>query len=230
MTWGMGNVADASIATIAKDLRARLMGHDARHADWALDHDAYTVEEVANRLAELVFDELDARSAVSPSSPLGLLVAGYSAGERASEAWLIEGNTTGVVPVASMQAGKDAAGWFAYAQGEAVARLIKGFDPRVVSVLSAELDNTTFHNVMNKISGLGLEEMFAVPPMPFADAIKLAQFMVDTTVGYARFHLGPDTVGGPVEVAGISRYEGFKWVSRKHYYTAELNPDPGGHQ
>lgn len=40
--------------------------------------------------------------------------------------------------------------------------------------------------------------------------------MVDVTVGYSRYLLGPDLVGGPVEIAGISRHEGFKWVARKH--------------
>lgn len=60
--------------------------------------------------------------------------------------------------------------------------------------------------------------------MPFADAIQLAKFLVDVTIGYTRYLLGPDTVGGQVELAGISRHEGFKWVMRKHYYSRELNP------
>jgi hypothetical protein len=34
---------------------------------------------------------------------------------------------------------------------------------------------------------------------------------------------GFDTVGGPVEVAALTKYEGFKWVKRKHYYDKGLN-------
>ena len=69
----------------------------------------------------------------------------------------------------------------------------------------------------------------AVAGMPFGEAINLARFLTDTTVGYTHYLLGPDLVGGPVEIAGISRHEGFKWVARKHYYRPELNPEDPGH-
>ena len=69
------------------------------------------------------------------------------------------------------------------------------------------------------------EMQLLVPAMPFPDAIGLARFFVETTSGFAHYSLGPDVVGGPVEVAGISRHEGFKWISRKHYYRQDLNPE-----
>ena len=56
------------------------------------------------------------------------------------------------------------------------------------------------------------------------DAIDLAAFFVDLTIKFSRFAPGAPTVGGPVEVAVITKHEGFKWVRRKHYYTAEYNP------
>ena len=33
----------------------------------------------------------------------------------------------------------------------------------------------------------------------------------------------PETIGGPIELAAITKHEGFKWVARKHYYGEELN-------
>jgi hypothetical protein len=60
--------------------------------------------------------------------------------------------------------------------------------------------------------------------MPFADAINLAKFFVDLSIEYTKYVPGSNTVGGPVDVAGISRHEGFKWIERKHYYPPELNP------
>lgn len=60
--------------------------------------------------------------------------------------------------------------------------------------------------------------------MPIPDVIELAEFLISTTINYTRFKEGSQTVGGPVEVAAITKYEGFKWVSRKIYYTSELNP------
>ncbi|MDE0000257.1 MAG: hypothetical protein OXQ89_21140 [Rhodospirillaceae bacterium] len=35
--------------------------------------------------------------------------------------------------------------------------------------------------------------------------------------------LGRETVGGPVDVAVISKGDGFVWIERKHYFPKELN-------
>jgi hypothetical protein len=61
------------------------------------------------------------------------------------------------------------------------------------------------------------------PAMPIQDAIDLARFAVETASKYAKYGLRPETIGGPIEIAAITKHEGFKWVARKHYYTAELN-------
>jgi hypothetical protein len=63
--------------------------------------------------------------------------------------------------------------------------------------------------------------------MPIQDAIDLAEFLVDLTIKYERFILmpGAGTVGGPIEVAAITKHEGFKWVKRKHYFSPQFNPE-----
>ncbi len=33
-----------------------------------------------------------------------------------------------------------------------------------------------------------------------------------------------ETVGGPIDVAVISKGDGFIWIKRKHYFSPELNP------
>ena len=33
-----------------------------------------------------------------------------------------------------------------------------------------------------------------------------------------------ETVGGPIDVAVISKGDGFVWIKRKHYFKPELNP------
>ena len=55
------------------------------------------------------------------------------------------------------------------------------------------------------------------PGMPIHDAIALTRFLMDATIGYVRFRvdLQPKTVGGPVDMAVITRHEGFRWVQRK---------------
>jgi len=48
------------------------------------------------------------------------------------------------------------------------------------------------------------------PPMPIQDAIDLAEFLVDTIVKFSKFPPGAPTVGGPTEIAAITKHEGFK--------------------
>ena len=69
-----------------------------------------------------------------------------------------------------------------------------------------------------------LEINVAPPAMPMQDAIDLAEFLVHTTIMFSRFKAGAPTVGGAIEIAAISKHEGFRWVRRKHYYPPELNP------
>ncbi len=61
--------------------------------------------------------------------------------------------------------------------------------------------------------------------MPIQDAIDFAEFLVHTTAEFTRFKRGAATVGGPIEIAAITKHERFKWVKRKHYYDVALNPD-----
>jgi hypothetical protein len=71
-----------------------------------------------------------------------------------------------------------------------------------------------------------LQVQFAIPAMPMQDAIDLAEFLVDVAEKYARFAPGAPVVGGPIEIAAITKHEGFKWVKRKFYFDRSLTPPP----
>lgn len=61
--------------------------------------------------------------------------------------------------------------------------------------------------------------------MPIQDAIDLAEYLVNLTVMWSRFTPGAAVVGGPIEIAAITKHEGFKWIRRKFYFDKALNPD-----
>lgn len=229
VTWGLGAIGSASISTIAKDLRSRLMGEDESF-EWGLDAD-YTLEAVAERARELLYGELYSKSVTTPDKngmypTLGFLIAGFSGSSNDAEVWRLEINDPNTNPEIIQDASADQSGWAAFGQPGALMRLFNGADPFLANYLAQSQVSPP-----EEALDLPLERVLAaineepvVAPMPFQDAINLAQFMVDTTVGYTKYILGPDTVGGEVEVAGISRHEGFKWVRRKHYFTQSLNP------
>lgn len=60
--------------------------------------------------------------------------------------------------------------------------------------------------------------------MPKQELANLAQELINLTSVKRKFSSGKETVGGPIDVAVISRIDGFVWVKRKHYFGQELNP------
>ncbi|SIA36927.1 hypothetical protein [Mycobacteroides abscessus] len=221
MTWGLGLIGPASISTVSKSLRLRLMGRDPAHQDWALG-DAYTIEEVAKRVATMFCESIQQTEFTEWPGQLGYLIAGYSAGSDQPEVWLLEfeGDVT-ETPEPRLEQSTDQYGYRAYAQPDAVDRLFRGFDGRLLEELLSVADPEQHQGLCEL---LGRHQRIPLHiGMPLPDAIALARFMVETTAGYSHFLLGPDTVGGPVEVAGVSLHESFKWISRKHYFSTELN-------
>lgn len=55
------------------------------------------------------------------------------------------------------------------------------------------------------------------------DLAKLAESLVDVTALKRKFSDKMETVGGPIDVAVVSKADGFIWIKRKHYFNRELN-------
>ena len=60
--------------------------------------------------------------------------------------------------------------------------------------------------------------------MPKQELIELAEALVSITAIERKATVDEGTVGGPVDVALITKHEGFVWIKRKHYFPRELNP------
>lgn len=53
---------------------------------------------------------------------------------------------------------------------------------------------------------------------------EVAYSLVELTSRKRRYSRDMETVGGPIDVAILTRNEGFIWVRRKHYFDTDLNP------
>lgn len=221
MTCGAGNIGRSSISSLAKELRRRL----SRPVDQGgLDPAAYTMEDVANRARALLFDETYRSLDPVPAGGANLefWVGGYGAGREDAELWKIVIENGVCEPPQSQMPGNDSfVVWSG--QPEALNRLLLGFSGGVVEALAAgglEADK------IGPVEAL-MRSYTATPlvsaPMPIGDAIALADFLVDVTKKYVHFRDGADTVGGDTDIATVTRYEGFKWIQRKHFYPRSLN-------
>lgn len=57
------------------------------------------------------------------------------------------------------------------------------------------------------------------------DMAEMAESLISLTYLKRRMTSSEETVGGPVDVAIISKSDGFIWIKRKHYFKSELNPN-----
>jgi hypothetical protein len=225
VSWGAGDLGLASISTLFKDLRRRFMGNDPNHKDYILDSKTYSMEQVASLVRKFFCEEKytpDLRE-TRPNLSLGIIVAGFSAGEALAEEWEInidKGNCPDPKPVRP----KDDTGITWAGEREVIHRLFLGYGTRLPEVLSELNVPSDQIPIIIDIFESRLAMHWISPPMPIKDAIDLAKFLAKATIMFSRFTPGPPTVGGPVDVAAITKHEGFKWVQRKLWYPPELNP------
>jgi len=61
--------------------------------------------------------------------------------------------------------------------------------------------------------------------LPKDELASMAEALVSLTSLKRRMTMGEqETVGGPIDVAVISKGDGLVWVKRKHYFHKDLNP------
>ena len=65
--------------------------------------------------------------------------------------------------------------------------------------------------------------MSVVELLPKEELADMVESLVSLTSLKRRMTPGAETVGGPVDVAVLSKGDGFVWIKRKHYFPKELN-------
>ena len=63
-----------------------------------------------------------------------------------------------------------------------------------------------------------------VANLPKDELAMFAETLVNMTSFKRRISRDAETVGGPIDVAVISKKDGFVWIRRKHYFDPSLNP------
>ncbi len=219
MTAGLGNFGPHSIAMLAKDFRATIgkdghspLGSDYRMSDVAsLAHDFF----LENR-----FDAIpeDGRRNAS----FELWIGGYSSGADRPELFKI-GVFDGQAHEPVLVAGEEQVGIWCGGQPDPVSRLINGFGYRLEGILKENGITPESHAKLYSELAPKLHLPLIHPSMPIQDAIDLAEFLGDVTKGVFRFRAVPEYVGGDIDIATVTKYERFRWIKRKHFYSETFN-------
>jgi hypothetical protein len=86
----------------------------------------------------------------------------------------------------------------------------------IITDLSGKIDKR-----VESTSSRPIKDM--VRAMPKQELVTLAASLIEITSLKRKVSRGQETVGGEVDVAIISKSEGFIWTKRKHYFPPELN-------
>ncbi len=213
MTWGTGGFGNSNIETLAKNFRA----------EWDDKFPTgYAVTDVASQMRDYLMNE-----AGNDPGSFGFVVAGHSPGQAIGEAWVVTLNAGTWSDPAEALAGEVGLSW--WGEPNWIQRLVLGADLEAVAAFLVDDLGVDPADLPHRLDQLRQRSEVQVvhPAMPIQDAINLGGFLVDVTKGVKDFVFEAPTVGGPTEIAAITRHEGFKWVKRKHYYDSVLNPADG---
>ena len=234
VTFGAGSIGNSSIGTLIKDLRAALTDKEkAKELGIAFNPDDYTMEGVSKIVAKFLGDECQKQAPPTLANMnIGLLLGGYSTNGSLGESWSIE-----------IQAGKptepkqlrppDQAGISWGGASEVLQRIVIGFSPGIFQVLAdvsgtqgqGQVSASQLFEQLNPLLVAKLGASLVFTPMPIQDAIDLSGFLVHASIMFSRFLPGHQIIGGPIEIAAITKHEGFRWISRKHYFDQTLNKE-----
>jgi hypothetical protein len=94
---------------------------------------------------------------------------------------------------------------------------VKRFHKENFKLFGDEFNNIIRKNYTNPV-------LNSVESLPKEELASVAESLIYLTFLRKRMSEEPETVGGAIDVAIISKGDGFIWIKRKHYFNQELNP------
>jgi len=141
----------------------------------------------------------------------------------------IDSFITGIHPKLSRKAGED------------TSNILKEFTNFINEIIEDNDKYKSVHDTINEIREKILtkyEEEFKeyvisehvipvyeiISVLPKDELAIMAETLVNLEKFKKRITIESETVGGPIDVAVISKGDGFIWIKRKHYFNKDLNP------
>lgn len=171
------------------------------------------VEKFAQKLSDFFMDQFKAKMPSNYSGPpMIFLVGGYNEGEPYGRVYQIQiPDSLSPVEKISNDFGPIWGG-----QLEMTSRIIHGYDIRLLKLIKdfLNLSDAKINDLQKHLAG---ELAIKIPYqfLPLQDCVDLAIFMIRTTVAVQSWQMEIRGVGGAIDVATITRPEGFKYVQRK---------------
>ena len=179
------------------------------------DKKRFSVEEFSKELSDFFMGQWQE---VMPkdykADPLIFLIGGYDEGAPYGKVFQV---TIPYEPAPKEQsAGQGVFGITWGGQYEILNRILAGFDPNVTLAVKDKLQLTDaqkqeLEEFLGPIFNLPIPYQF----LPLQDCVDLSIFLIRTTIEMQKWMIGIRGVGGVIDVATITRTDGFRYVQRK---------------
>lgn len=177
-----------------------------------LPADTLPIAEFSNRLSQFFMGQWNASMPSPYAGPnITFVVGGFDSGEPYGKVYLFE--IPGTPNLVEQQPNDFGITWGG--QREIVDRLLQGFDTRIGPILqqALKIDKTALDSILQGLAPLQLP--VPIQFMALQDHVNLALFFIETTIAAQTLTLGIRGCGGPIDVATITRREGFRFIQRK---------------
>ena len=206
VTYGMGAI----------DLRtAHSFQPEFEEALKAKDGGRLKVAEVAEQLSVFYKKQFTAAAPVPAGTPpMTFLVAGIDDGEAYGRIFQVD-IPTRPTPVEHQGGSPPAFGITWGGQREFVDRIVQGYDHRILEILKqvGDLSDDDVRQFQKEFAPLGLT--IPLQAMGLQDCVDVALFFIRTTIAGLELSVNLRGCGGHIDVATITRREGFHYVQRK---------------
>jgi hypothetical protein len=199
MTHGLGNIGNRSIEGIVIDFCQ------------TLEDDEYTVAALSQALFEYVVALYEVRFHGVPDEDrqaLGFYVAGYSPGAAMAEEYEFILPRDGA-PVIVRPQDEPGASWRGISAP--LTALMRGIAPGFRQALIA--DHGIVEDDLNALSD-DHGTSISLAGMPVQDAVDLATYLLDVTIGWAHFQIGVDSCARPIQMAVVHATQDWEWVAK----------------
>lgn len=211
MSWGAGAFQERTVASLVEEFEN--LDEVKKISRQNLD-----IKELSNELWKSMKQKSDDIFNNIPTKgrpKTGLLVCGYSKDNFFPEEYAMIIPTEKASRIRPDRNGKPDFGANWYGLTDAIIRFHHGRDDRVFEVLkNIGIDQKEIDNFKEKITK-DIQYPVLFQAMSLGDAINYAEFVVQLTIARFRFVVGAELCGGPIDVAVITRKEGFNWIKNK---------------
>lgn len=211
LTWGAGTFKTRTVASLVEEFENLDQIKKIERKNLDVNKVSNELWEFMAKKSEDLFKEIPEKG--RPRT--GILIGGYSKENFFPEEYQM------LIPVQKPQRvrpnieGKPNFGtnWFGIT--DAIIRFHHGRDDRIFDILEKNGIEKEKIDQIRDIINREIQYHIPFDGMPLGDAIEYAKFLVQLTISRFRFVIGAELCGGPIDLATITRKNGFSWIANK---------------